>query len=196
VLKSGCTIEKLKERNMEKTTMLIIRYKVIAVFIMDLRYRAQFNPDLPCTLLFEEDEWKLQYCAANKTKRAPEKAYTIKQVVDYVSWLGGPKRASSDGLPGVKTVWTGLQNFIRSWTIVNCSILWVKFSKVTCGFSSRRKRPARAGFSSSGSAMRRGIWSRCGLRGTGCMTIRKGPIWPKEPLPNYSDGYGMVENIV
>jgi hypothetical protein len=108
---------------MEKTTMLIKMYSVIVVFIMNLRYRAQFNPDLPSTILFEEDEWKLLYCAVNKTKKAPDKANTIKQAVDYVSWLGGPKRAPSDGPPGVKTVLTGLQNFIRSWTIVNYSIL-------------------------------------------------------------------------
>jgi hypothetical protein len=69
VLKGGCTIEKLKERSMEKTKILVKMYSVIAVFIMNLTYRARFNPDLPCTILFEEDEWKLLYCAANKTKK-------------------------------------------------------------------------------------------------------------------------------
>jgi hypothetical protein len=43
-----------------------------------------------------------------QNEKAPDKANTIKKAVDYVSWLGGPKRASSDGPPGVKTVWTGL----------------------------------------------------------------------------------------
>jgi hypothetical protein len=28
--------------------------------------------------------------------------------VTYLSWLGGPKRAPSDGPPGVKTIWIGL----------------------------------------------------------------------------------------
>jgi hypothetical protein len=109
VLKSGCTIEKLQERSMEKTKVLILMYSVIAVFIMNLTYRAWLNPDLPCTILSEDDEWKLLYCAANKTKKTPDKAYTIKQAVDYVGWLGGPKRDPSDGPPGVKIVLTGLQ---------------------------------------------------------------------------------------
>ncbi|MDR1446921.1 MAG: IS4 family transposase, partial [Treponema sp.] len=109
VLKSGCKIEKLQERSMEKTKALIMMYSVIAVFIMNLTYIARVNPDLPCTILFEDDEWKLLYCAANNTKKAPDKPYTIKQAVEYVGWLGGPKRAPSDGPPGVKTVWTGLQ---------------------------------------------------------------------------------------
>jgi hypothetical protein len=32
----------------------------------------------------------------------------IKEAVDYLGWLGGPKRAPSDGPPGVKTIWIGL----------------------------------------------------------------------------------------
>ncbi|MDR1410866.1 MAG: hypothetical protein LBI91_01525 [Spirochaetaceae bacterium] len=94
---------------MEKTKILILMYSVIAVFIMNLTYIARLNPELPCTVLFEEEEWKLLYCAANRTKKAPDKPYAIKQAVDYVGWLGGPKRAPGDGPPGVKTVWAGLQ---------------------------------------------------------------------------------------
>jgi hypothetical protein len=32
----------------------------------------------------------------------------MKEAVDYLGWLGGQKRAPSDGLPGVKTIWIGL----------------------------------------------------------------------------------------
>jgi hypothetical protein len=109
VLKSGCKIEGLQERSMEKTKALILMYSVIGVFIMNLTYIARINPELPCTILFEEEEWKVLYCAANRTREVPEKAYTIKQAVEYIGWLGGPKRAPSDGPPGVKTIWTGLQ---------------------------------------------------------------------------------------
>jgi hypothetical protein len=41
-------------------------------------------------------------------KQEPKKPYTIKEAVDYLRWLGGPKRAPSDGPPGVKTIWIGL----------------------------------------------------------------------------------------
>jgi hypothetical protein len=44
------------------------------------------------------------YCLAKRTKEAPQKAYTIKEAVDYVGWLGGPKPDPSDGPPGVKTI--------------------------------------------------------------------------------------------
>ena len=60
------------------------------------------------TVCFEEEEWKVLYCTANKTKEPPEEPYTIAEAVTYLSWLGGPKRAPSDGPPGVKTIWIGL----------------------------------------------------------------------------------------
>jgi hypothetical protein len=48
VLKSGCGIEELQERNMEKMKALILMYSVIAVFIMNLTYIARIRPELPC----------------------------------------------------------------------------------------------------------------------------------------------------
>jgi len=108
VLKSGCTVEKLQERSMEKTTLLVLMYSIIASAIMNITYAARLYPQLPCTVFFEEDEWKVLYCAANKTKTSPETPYTIAEAVTYLSWLGGPRRAPSDGPPGVKTIWIGL----------------------------------------------------------------------------------------
>jgi hypothetical protein len=108
VLKSGCAVEKLQERSMEKTTLLVLMYSVIAVVIMNMTYIARIRPQEPCTIFFKEDEWKVLYCTANKTKKAPRKPYSIQEAVTYLSWLGGPKRAPSDGPPGVKTIWIGL----------------------------------------------------------------------------------------
>jgi hypothetical protein len=108
VLKSGRAIEKLQERTIDKTATLILMYSIIAVMILNMTYAARLAPELPCSLLLREEEWKLLYCAANKSKKEPKKPYTIKEAVDYLGWLGGPKRAPSDGPPGVKTVWIGL----------------------------------------------------------------------------------------
>ncbi len=111
VLKSGCTVEKLQERSMEKTTMLVLMYSIIASAIMNITYVARIHPLLPCTTFFEEDEWKVLYCTANRTKKVPKKPYTIAEAVAYLSRLGGPNRAPSDGPPGVKTIWIGLDKF-------------------------------------------------------------------------------------
>ena len=93
---------------MDKTTVLVLMYSVIAAFIMNMTYMARINPRLPCSVCFEEEERKALYCAASKTRKPPEKPYAIAEAVTYLSWLGGPKRAPSDGPPGVKTIWIGL----------------------------------------------------------------------------------------
>jgi hypothetical protein len=114
VLKSGCAIEKLQERSIEKTTIMILMYSIIAVRIMNITYAGRLTPDMRCSALLEEDEWKLLYCIAYKTKRSPKKPYSMKEASgncvseDFIGQLGGPKRAPSDGLPGVKTIWQGL----------------------------------------------------------------------------------------
>jgi len=108
VLKSGCAVEKLQERSMDNTTMLVLMYSVIAVMILNMTYIARIRPEEPCTIFFEEEEWKVLYCTANKSKKAPQKPYSIHEAVTYLGRLGGPKRAPSDGPPGVKTVWMGL----------------------------------------------------------------------------------------
>jgi hypothetical protein len=108
VLKSGCAVEKIQERSIDKTTLLVLMYSVIAVSIMNMAYVARICPEEPCTIFFEEDEWKALYCTANKTKKAPQKPYSIQEAAACLGRLGGPKRAPGDGPPGVKTVWLGL----------------------------------------------------------------------------------------
>jgi hypothetical protein len=108
VLKSGCAVEKLRERSMGKTTLSVLMYSITAAAIMNITYIARVHPELSRTICFDEDEWKVLYCTAHKTKTPPEKPYTIAGAVTYLSWRGGPGRAPSDGPPGVKTIWIGL----------------------------------------------------------------------------------------
>jgi hypothetical protein len=94
-----------RERSIDKTTTLIFMYSIIAVILLNMTYAARLTPELPCSLVLGEDEWKLLYCAADKTKKEPPKPYSIKEAVDYPGRLGGPKRSPGDGPPGVKTGW-------------------------------------------------------------------------------------------
>jgi hypothetical protein len=92
VLKSGCAIEKLQERSIDKTTILILMYSIIAVKILNMTYAARLTPCLPCSLLLGEDEWKLLYRVANKSKKEPKKPYTIKEAAETsfpkITWDG------------------------------------------------------------------------------------------------------------
>jgi hypothetical protein len=111
VLKSGCNVEKIQARTMDVTVSIITMYSIIAVLIMNMTYQARINPELPCSEYFEEEEWKALYCFANKTNKPPDKVYNIQDAVKYLSWLGGTKTAPSDGPPGLKKIWKGLENF-------------------------------------------------------------------------------------
>jgi hypothetical protein len=108
VLKSGCAIEKLQERSMGKTAAPILMRSIIAGKPLNMAYMGRLKPDVPCSVLLGPDEWKPLYCIANKTQKEPNKPYMMKEAVEYLGWLGGPKRAPSDGPPGVKTIWIGL----------------------------------------------------------------------------------------
>ena len=119
VLKSGCMVEKLQERSMDKTTLLVMMYSIIAVFILNMTYIARIYPNIPCTVCFEDEEWKVLYCTANKTKNPPKNPYTIAEAITYLSYLGGPKRSPSDGPPGVKTIWIGLDKLYTLLTYKN-----------------------------------------------------------------------------
>ena len=62
-------------------------------------------------LLFEAEEWQAAYILAEKPvlRTAP----TLNEVLHTVVERGGFLARKSDGEPGVKTMWLGLQ---RSWT--------------------------------------------------------------------------------
>ena len=107
-LKSGMNAEKIQQRTYEKIKPVLLVYSVIALFIMAVTYLGRETPDMPCDLMFGEDEWKILYRIANKTRTAPERPYSMKEAVFYLAQVGGYKRSPSDGLPGLKSIWSGL----------------------------------------------------------------------------------------
>jgi len=110
VLKSGCAIEQKQSRTYQKLCLLTLLYSVIAVMILNLTYLGRLFPGMPCDIFLDENEWKILYCIANKSKTAPVKPYSIREAVDYIAALGGRVPAPSDGPPGAKFLWLGLQN--------------------------------------------------------------------------------------
>ena len=65
------------------------------------------HPDLEATLLFSDLEWKGAYILAKKT--VPTTPPTIRDVIRQIATLGGFLGRKSDGEPGVKTLWQGMQ---------------------------------------------------------------------------------------
>jgi hypothetical protein len=101
-------VEKIQERSFERQASLIVLYTMVAIYIMALTYLGRETPDAPCSALFDEDDWKMLYCAANKTRQVPDKPYSLREAVRYLGKLGSHAGSPSDGDPGVKVIWRGL----------------------------------------------------------------------------------------
>ena len=54
---------------------------------------------------------KLLYFTARKTKIVSKKVYTIKDMILDLAALGGRRLAPSDGMPGMSSIWKGLEKF-------------------------------------------------------------------------------------
>jgi hypothetical protein len=108
VLKSGCKVEAIQQRHYERIKVLLFLYSAIAIFIMQMTLLNRAQPELPCGIFFEEEEWKILYCAANRTKTPPAEPYPLENAVRYLSILGGRKNAPSDGAAGMSAIWQGL----------------------------------------------------------------------------------------
>jgi hypothetical protein len=109
-LKSGCKVEELQSDTAEKLMKLIAIYSIIALQIMLLTYVARTRPDESCEICLTEDEWKILYRVANKTKALPAKPPTVHEAVVMIAKLGGFLGRKSDGFPGVTVIWRGLSN--------------------------------------------------------------------------------------
>lgn len=107
-LKSGCKVEELRSDTAEKLQKLISIYSIIALEIMHLRYLGRMRPDDSCEISFEEDEWKVLYRVANRTRDLPDEVPTMQEAVMYIAKLGGFPGRKSDGQPGVTVIWRGL----------------------------------------------------------------------------------------
>ncbi len=65
------------------------------------------KPNIHCTVVFEEDEWKVLYAYVNKDPIPPDKAPTLIEAVNKVTGPGGFLGRKSDGHPGTKTLYRG-----------------------------------------------------------------------------------------
>jgi len=108
VLKSGCEIEKIQQRSIDGIENMLLLYSIISVHIMQLTFISRQFPHTPCELIFAKDEWATLYRAANRTTQSPEMPYSMEEAVYYVAKLGGFSGVKSDGPPGLKVIWLGL----------------------------------------------------------------------------------------
>jgi hypothetical protein len=117
ILKSGCNIEELQFDTYKATANCISLYLIIAWRILYLTMLGRNCPDLDCNVVFEEDEWHAVYAIVTK-KSPPKKPPKLNEIIIMIAKLGGFLGRKSDGSPGNKVMWIGLQrmkDFTLAW---------------------------------------------------------------------------------
>jgi hypothetical protein len=110
VLKTGCAAEERQLETAERLRRCLAIDLVVAWRILYLTMIGRETPDLPCTVVFEDYEWKALYVFVFKSRNAaPAKTPTLREVTRTIGRLGGHLGRKGDGEPGVLTMWRGLQ---------------------------------------------------------------------------------------
>lgn len=112
-LKSGCGIEKLQLETADRMKRALALYSIIAWRLLHMTYYVRAEPDAPCTVILEEDEWKaLNLVRLGKKRTDPLQPPTVKEAVRQIAGLGGFMGRKADGDPGVKSIWTGFRRLM------------------------------------------------------------------------------------
>lgn len=110
VLKTGCRVESLQLASLPKIERALALFMVVSWRIGRLMRLGRTCPDLPASLMFDEDEIKAAYVLTKKP--IPTQSPSLNEVVRRVAMLGGFLARKGDGEPGVKTIWLGLQRVL------------------------------------------------------------------------------------
>jgi hypothetical protein len=121
VLKSGCRVEDRQLDTVEKLIRCLMVDAIIAWRILLLTKLGREVPELPCTVVFDEYEWKALYYFVNKTQQLPDQEPTLQEAIRMVAKLGGFLGRKRDGQPGSITIWRGLirlHDIVEAWLIL------------------------------------------------------------------------------
>lgn len=108
-LKSGCKIEERQLGSADRLEACLAIDMVVAWRIFHLTKLGRETPDVPCSVFFEEAEWKALYCFVQQDPKPPDQPPSLKEAVRMVAGLGGFLGRRSDGEPGTKSLWLGIQ---------------------------------------------------------------------------------------
>jgi len=108
-LKSGCNIEERQLGNADRLEACLAIDMVVAWRIFHLTMLGRETPDLPCSVFFEEAQWKSLYCIVRQDPKPPDHPPSLREATRMLATLGGFLGRKSDGDPGTKSLWLGIQ---------------------------------------------------------------------------------------
>jgi hypothetical protein len=108
-LKSGCKVEERQLGDADRIETCLAIDMVVAWRVFHLAKLGRETPDVPCTVFFEEAEWKALLAYISQNPNPPEKPPTLREAMRMVATLGGFLGRKGDGEPGTKSLWLGVQ---------------------------------------------------------------------------------------
>jgi len=108
-LKSGCRIERRQLGDSETIEACLAIDMVVAWRIYYLTKLGREVPQAPCTVYFDEAQWKGLMVFTNRNPVVPEQPPTLRDAIRRVAGLGGFLGRKGDGEPGTQSLWIGLQ---------------------------------------------------------------------------------------
>lgn len=112
ILKGGCKIEARQLESFDRLQRLLSVYAVIAWRILYARMLARLAPNVSASAILAPDEWQALYCRIHRTSTPPATAPPLRQALRWIARLGGFIGRTSDGEPGVQTIWNGFHELI------------------------------------------------------------------------------------
>ena len=115
ILKSGCRVEALQLGTLERLERALVIYLIIAWRILHLVTWGRDCPNLPCDRVFDAEEWQAAWIVARRCK-PPTAPPSLGEMVRLIAGFGGFLGRKSDGYPGPKAIWEGMQK-VRAFAI-------------------------------------------------------------------------------
>lgn len=135
-LKSGCRIEQRQLGQADRIEACLAIDLVVAWRIYYLNKLGREVPQAPCTVYFEEAEWKSLMVFTTKNPVPPAQPPTLREAIRRVASLGGFLGRKSDGEPGTQTIWIGLQrldDIVNMWRVMTDATQTTVSSRIDSG---------------------------------------------------------------
>ena len=120
-LKSGCRIEQRQLAHADRLEACLAIDLVVAWRIYHLNKLGREVPQAPCTVYFQDSEWKALMVFTTKNPVPPAEPPTLREALRLVAALGGFLGRKGDGEPGTQTLWLGLQrldDIVAIWHVM------------------------------------------------------------------------------
>ena len=124
VLKSGFRVEECRLGHAERLTRYLTVMSVVAWRLFMITLIARTDPNISCTKLLADYEWKVLFLKVNRNKTVPKKTPAIGEVVVWIARLGGFLARKGDGAPGTIALWRGwkrLADLTEGWSLAHKS---------------------------------------------------------------------------